>query len=476
MKTRGLFKKRILLLVLILFLGGVMIFNCYKPLPKGLSYEGPIHKTDDIKMYSNLYYKNGGKTVFQEQIFNRINQMIKEADQFIVIDLFLLNGYIDDGVNYPKLSEQLTAALIQKKKANPNIQIAFITDEVNTTYGAHRSKELHDLTENGIQVVTTKLEPLRDSNPIYSSVWRTFFQWFGTEGKGWLPNPLSSKAPSVTLRSYLTLLNVKANHRKVILTDKTGMVSSANPHDQSGFHANMAFEVKGNVLNDLLKTEKAAAGYSGADSIPGSYKEEEKEQGDMTVRVLTEGKILKHVEKTIDQAEKGDTLWLGMFYLADRSLVNKLIDASNRGVAINMILDPNKNAFGKQKMGIPNQPVVKELTEKTHGKIRVRWYNVKMEQYHTKTMYLKHKQKGIIIAGSANFTKRNLADLNLETDLKIEGPVNKELMKEMDSYFSRLWNNEDGSYTLPQKAYQDTLTPLKRIVFTIQELLGFTTY
>ncbi|MFY4776899.1 phospholipase D family protein [Metabacillus sp. RGM 3146] len=468
-------KKRVIILVIILILGMTMIYNCYKPLPEGLSYEGPVHRVSDIRMYSNLSYKKGEKEVHQEEIFPRFNQMINEADRFIVIDLFLYNNYIDDGVKYPKISEQLTQTLIKKKKQNPKIQITFISDEVNTSYGAHRAKELHLLKENGIHVIQTNLEKLRDSNPIYSSVWRTAMQWFGTEGKGWLPNPLSSKAPKVTLRSYLKLLNIKANHRKVIITDKSGMVSSANPHDASGLHSNMAFEVKGNILKDLLKSEQAVASYSAHEKLPGSF-QQEKEEGEISVRVLTEGKVLKHLETAIDSSNKGDDLWMGMFYLADRGIIDKIVSASKRGVNVRLILDPNKNAFGKQKIGIPNRPIASELADKTGGKIKIRWYNVDKEQYHTKTMFLKHKGKATILAGSANFTKRNLADLNLETDLMIEASADKKVMKDMDSYFTMLWNNTGGTYTLPQSVYQDKLTPVKRVIFTIQELLGFTTY
>jgi len=65
----------------------------------------------------------------------------------------------------------------------------------------------------------------------------------------------------------------------------------------------------------------------------------------------------------------------------DTLLVNKAAEA---GVDVKIILDPSKDAFGREKNGIPNQPVAYELTKKSHGKIRIRWYHTHGEQFHTK--------------------------------------------------------------------------------------------
>ena len=91
------------------------------------------------------------------------------------------------------------------------------------------------LEDAGIEVVYTDLDPLRDSTPIYSGLYRILFQWVELEKKGWIANAMSSKAPKMTLASYMELLNVKANHRKTVITDQEGLVTSANPHNASGF-------------------------------------------------------------------------------------------------------------------------------------------------------------------------------------------------------------------------------------------------
>src|SRR5690625_7153267 len=123
-----------------------------------------------------------------------------------------------------------------------------------------KTKTLKKLQNNGVEVVLTNLDKLSDSNSAYSAVWRTFFRWYVQEGKGWLPNPLASEAPKVTVRSYLELFNVKANHRKMIATENAALVTSGNPHDASGFFMNIAFKVKGDIIHDIVEEIARASG------------------------------------------------------------------------------------------------------------------------------------------------------------------------------------------------------------------------
>jgi phosphatidylserine/phosphatidylglycerophosphate/cardiolipin synthase-like enzyme len=459
---------------------GTSIYHSYKPLPKNVSYEGKEHYVDDVEFLYDLTYKQGEKTVTEHIIFDRIFDVIEEAEHFIVIDMFLFNGYNDGEKDFPPLSDNLLNALLEKKKKNPEVDIVFITDEVNTTYGSHEADELQKLKDHDIEVVQSNVDVLRDSNPLYSGVWRVFFQWFGQGGTGWVKNPMSKNAPETTVRSYLKLLNVKANHRKVVITDKTGIISSANPHDASGFHSNTAFEVSGPIIKDLLVTEQAVLDISDGGKLP-SYSTNsnavvQEEQGPIRVQLLTEGKILKHITREIKAAKKGDEIWVGMFYIAERKVVDELIRASQKGVKIRMILDPNQHAFGQQKIGLPNRPVAAEMVEEGKGNIEIKWYNTGGEQYHPKMIYIKGKEDSSIIGGSANFTRRNLFDLNLETDIKIMSPNNEEIIMEVDSYFQRLWNNEEAEFTLPLEKYQDETTFIKKVLYRLQKLLRFTTY
>ncbi|MGD6833981.1 phospholipase D family protein [Sutcliffiella halmapala] len=474
-----IYKISIIIGIIVLTVIGTSIYHSFKPLPENVSFEGEEHLVSDVDFLYDLTYKKNDKLATEHAIFDRIFEVIEEAEEFVVIDMFLFNGYNDGERDFPPLSDNLLKTLLDKKKTNPDMEMVFITDEINTTYGSHEAEELKMLEDNGIKVVETHLDVLRDSNPLYSGVWRVFFQWFGQGGSGWIKNPMSKNAPETTVRSYLKLLNVKANHRKVVITDKTAIISSANPHDASGYHSNTAFEVSGSIIGDLLKTEQAILDFSEGGELP-TYHNKADHQSDenknITVQLLTEGKILKHIIEEIKQTEKGEEIWVGMFYLAERKVVDELIEVSQRGVSIKMVLDPNEHAFGQQKIGMPNRPVAAEMVEEGKGNIEIKWFNTDGEQYHPKMIYFKRPEESTIIGGSANFTRRNLFDLNLETDIKIVAPNNEDIMTEMDSYFQRLWNNEDAEFTLPLDKYQDETTFIKKVLYRLQKLFRFTTY
>ncbi|MEI3607171.1 phospholipase D family protein [Pseudogracilibacillus sp. SE30717A] len=471
-------KYLIALLLFIVILILVIFYNTNKSLPERISYEGETHYVDDVEFLYNLTYQDeNGITIYEQEIFSEIEKIIGEAEDVIVVDMFLFNNYTDQDRDFPKLSSNLTNALITQKEKHPNIQIIFITDPVNTGYHSYENELLEKLKENGIDVVVTSLNELRDSNPLYSGIWRIFFQMFGQEGKGWLPNPISSDAPKVTLRSYLLLFNVKANHRKVVATEKAAIITSANAHDESGFFSNTAFKVRGNIINDIFESEQAVIDYTTKEhpiNIRKRKDSKEKKEGNIAIKYLTEGKIYEHILQNINQTKQGDEIWLSMFYIADKKVIDALVVAADRGVQVNMILDANKIAFGHTKAGLPNLPTSSEMI--THDNIQIRWYDSAEEQYHPKMIYIKDEKDGIIIGGSANYTQRNLDDLNLENDIKIVSSLDEQVMKDMDAYFQRMWNNEDGIFTAEYEKYQDTLTPARKLTYWVQKLTGLTTY
>lgn len=458
---------------------GVIVWHTYKPLPDNLNYKGDIHWTDDIEMLTDLTYaqnKKGDGMVHELSIFDEIYKMIDEAEEFIVLDFFLMDHYTDEKIDFPNISETLTEKLIQKKKENPKMPIIFITDPLNTGYGSYESKWFSKMEDAGIEVVYTNLDDLRDSTPIYSGLYRTIFRWVNFEKEGWIANAMSSKAPKMTLRSYMILLNVKANHRKTMVTDKSAIVTSGNPHDASGLHGNVALKVKdAGILNDILEAEEAVVRYTNGGSLP-RVKAKEEPGGDYAVQYLTEKKIHDALLGDIAAAQEGDTIRMGMFFIAMPDIVQAIVDASNRGVHVQMILDPNENSFGNEKSGLPNRPVLQKMMDETDGELDVRWYNTVVGQYHTKLVVVQTKQETYITNGSANLTDRTLNNYNLEANLRVIALNDSELAEEIDDYFERLWNNEDALYTLDFKEYQDEFTFFQRGIYRLQELLKLTTY
>lgn len=473
-------KKLIYIIFTIVFL--VFLYGIFKPLPQGLSRQGDLYNDIEVKFIYDLTYEQDGLVVHQQNIFQKALDIVAEAEEFIVMDMFLFNDDYDHNHQFPELAEIFTQTLVQKKENNPSLDITFITDEINTFYGAYPSKYLEQLKENGIEVVLTNLKALRDSNPLYSGFWNTFMSWSGTSGLGWLPNAFSPQAPKVTARSYLKLLNFKANHRKVLVTEKSAMLTSANFHDASAYHSNIAFVVEGGIIRDILSSEKAVAAFSGEEITASYYPDEETEQVAQVelsanytkaeVCLLTEGKIKSALLKALKNTKQGDQIWLGMFYLSDRQIIKELLSASQREVEIKLVLDPNKDAFGLEKNGIPNKPVANELYEKSNGKIKIRWYKTHGEQFHTKLTFIKGLENSVIIGGSANLTKRNIGNYNLEADLAIYADNQNLIVSETQNYFQRIWNNTRGIYTVDFEEYHEQ-SAWKEMLYLFQEWSGF---
>lgn len=469
----------IILIIIAILSVTIAYHTSWKALPEGVSYEGEIHQADDIEFFRDLTYKNeAGETAHDLQIFEEINRTIGEAEEFIVADMFLFNGYTNGERDFPPISSNLVDAILERKEEVPDLKVVFITDQINTVYGSYESETIRRLEDGGVDVVLTNLNKLRDSNPLYSSVWRLLFSWMGTGDKGWISNPLAKEAPDVTLRSYMKLLNIKANHRKLLVTENSAIVSTANPHDASGYHENVAFKMDGPIIKDILEAEEAVVNYSGGEADFPDYENKtwEEQEGTLSTQFVTEGKIYQAILEELSQAGEGDNVWLGMYYLGDKKIMSSLDDAANRGATVNIVMDPNKKSFGHEKTGIPNLPVAAELKRLGNENIQMRWYDVQMEQYHTKMLYVDKADEDVIIAGSGNYTRRNLSNLNLEADVVIKGNGDEEVFTEVDDYFKRIWNNEDGVYTADYDEYQDNLTFIRYATYYLQKWTWFTSY
>lgn len=452
------------------------IYHTQKALPVGLDYSGQLKPTPVKFLADRTYIDAQGQQQLQQQIFDETLKLIDQAQSTIVLDMFLFNPTRGDSkLEFRPLSEQLTQALINKRQQNPNIEIKFITDPINTVYGGNRSEQYFQLRRAGIDVIETNLTPLRASNPVWSGFWYLCCQGLSNNAeKGWLPNPFSSE--KITLRSYLNLFNFKANHRKVIIADSVdgwkAIVSSANPHDGSARHSNVALLVGGAIAVDLLTTEQVVAKMSGGDSpvvILGNFKEPAQTQA----QVLTEGAIYKALLELLDTAKAGEQVDLAMFYLSERKTVEALLAAKQRGVKLRVLLDPNKDAFGREKNGIPNRQVASELHQ---AGIDLRWCNTQGEQCHSKMIIKSNAKDSELILGSANFTARNLKNYNLETDLRIIGSREQQVFVDAQQYFDQAWSNlNDQHMSVDYAKYADE-SKAKYWLYRFMEWSGLSTF
>lgn len=474
---------KLVVAIVFLLLLATGLYNTFKPLPGGLARSAPPRPLHDVRLIADVSWHSADGKHFQNQgIFREVFDLIAQARRLVVVDMFLFNDSATDSQMDP-LAARLTAALIDRKKTIPELQVVVITDPLNTVYGGLRPPHFKQLRQAGITLVVTDLRPLRDSNPAWSAIWRVCCQWFGNNPDGgWLPNAFGEGR--VTLRSYLALPNFKANHRKTLVVDQgdrlRGLITSANPHDASSRHWNTAISFTGPAALDLLATEEAVMAMSGVPvpdwSLTDTTYPEGDPASDLQGRIVTEAAIREAAIDLIQRAGPGDRLDLAMFYLSHRATIGALKAAHTRGASLRLLLDQNLDAFGLKKGGIPNRQVASELHQ---AGIDVRWCNTAGEQCHNKLLMLRTGDGDArLLIGSANLTRRNIDNYNLETSMLLTGPATAPALTATSELFDRLWRNGPDStpaFHLPYSANADD-SRLKYWRYRLMEATGLSTF
>ncbi len=451
-------------------------------LPTGFAFAGPFRPASHLQFFhDDTWVDDQGQRHVSQTIFDEAFRLIRGAQQFLLIDMFLYNDFQGHTPEHTRpLAAELTQHLIAQQQRFPEMTIIVITDPINTVYGGLPSPYFKSLQDQGITVVISNLDLLPDSNPVYSLFWRLLIKPFGNHHAQTLPNPFG--AGRVSARSWLRLLNFKANHRKVLIADHgnqyVGMVTSGNPHNGSSAHRNVALRFDGAAVADLWRSETAILALQGV-SLPTvnlglTIVSSEAASDNVAIRILTEQEIKQALLDQLDSSEFGDSIDMIMFYLADRQIIRALKAAARRGAKLRLILDPNKDAFGFQKNGIPNRPVAAELAETG---IPIRWCDTHGEQCHVKMILIHHKNStSDVILGSANLTRRNLDNLNLETDVQIHGPQDSLPIQEAAKMFETYWHNTpDRQFTVAFEHYREP-SRFKYWLYRFQEATGMSAF
>lgn len=478
---------RYIALALAALLLGSAWWQSAKPLPPGLHVSGElavvapesVQLLTDVTAHTNL-----GEPVFARAIHAASLELVRDARDFLVLDYFLFNGQggpagtlrYEAGIR--PVAREMREALLELRRTRPDLPILLIIDPINGYYRGIQPEEMSELTHAGIQIVVVDLDPLRDSNPLYSTPWRLFARWWlrpGVNG-AWF-NPLDASGPPLTLGSLARLPNFKADHRKVMLTGDgagglVGIIGSGNPHDASSAHSNVALRLRGEALRPLLHSELEIARFSGWRGMPGFAAAVSPRSGTASVpanaaapaaadatrvAIATEGTIRDRLMDALATTESGDSVDVAMFYLSDRPVIRALLAAARRGVSIRVLLDPNKDAFGFEKSGLPNREVASELVAASGGAIKLRWYRTHGEQFHVKLAAIRSDHELWLTLGSANFTRRNIGDYNLEANAIVSAPMGSPVDAETSAWFETLWNNRPGGteYTADADLYAD---------------------
>lgn len=487
--------------LLVIWILGVVRGLTRRP-PSGFAQQGPWRPAPGVEFLYDLTFTRDGRQVVEQRILATMLDEIEQAERFIVINIFLFNGiggrqFLGDDLESPVA--RFTEALIAARRRRPKLPVLFISDEVNTGYGSYPEPHLERLAAHGVEVVMADLTRLPDSNPVYSGLWRSLLQWYRPGGGGRLPNIFAGDGPKMNLASYLRLLNFKANHRKMLITERAALVSSGNIHDASARHNNIAFLVRGEIVADLAVGELATARFSGLDfNLPaGALPPESPLAPDAPVpedlgagepapaenpvaRHLTENAIKEALMRALVATAAGDRIWVAQFYLSQRQVMAALAAAARRGVQVRLILDPSRDAFGLDKHGIPNRSMAARLKKRGGDNLEINWFNTHGEQFHAKLTMIEFASAGksassanqaVIIAGSANLTRRNLNGYNLENCLEIRALTTDPAVAGVRDFFHRLWHNRDGHYLVGYEHYAED-RPLKAAWAAWQEFSG----
>jgi hypothetical protein len=296
----------------------------------------------------------------------------------------------------------------------------------------------------------------------------------------------------MSLENVYNAMLMKANHRKLLVTDIGGtnheaLVSSANPHNASASHINSAVSIRGDAaryVHNLLREDmrhSAALGrryahwHDGAtadyrrtffsDRFPTLPTEAAATGGAVRAAVVTEAPIADAVVDLLDGAGPGDEVRIQMFYLSFKPVVEAILRASTRtgGTPVRLLLDANKDSFNREKDGTPNRQVARHLLEEARrrgGRIEVRWYSTHGEQNHDKTLSIVNPRTGKsrLTAGSCNWTGRNMDGVNMEANIVLDGATH--VTRSFNALFDLFWTNADGNeYSLPYDAFSDQTAP-----------------
>ncbi len=106
----------------------------------------------------------------------------------------------------------------------------------------------------------------------------------------------------------------------------------------------------------------------------------------------------------------------------------------------------------------------------------MRWCATKGEQCHAKWLHVNNADTHTFILGSANFTRRNLLDFNLETNVQFKTTGDDPMTKKMTDFFDRQWNNtNERTYSLAYDTFaQDSLW--LKLQYRFMEATGFSTF
>jgi hypothetical protein len=393
----------VVLSVLLLAWLSLVFWNSAKPLPPGTHIASQVARLSEADV-DFMYATPRHPDVLAQEM-----SAIDHAEQLIVLDRSPVN-------------RELAQSLLARKRLRPHLKIVLVTDPGNEAFGGTPSQTLASLEEAGIIVARVRLDRLRDSNPLYSGLWRLVF--------GWWSDPFDETPGHATLPAWSRRQNFKADQRQLVVADdgSGGWTSVVAP---AGATAGLV--LRGSLARPMIAGELDVAAWSADDDrLPSRPPMDGRGVGSIDARFLTEGAIETALLDAIGATGGGDEISIAVQNLSDRRLIAAALRAAARGARLQVLLARNR---------MPNQAVAGELLRDGGGNIEIRWCPAEAAAPLPNLLVVRHRADLWMNLGSANFTRRNLGDLNLESSVELRMPARAAPARAVTGYFSKLWSS-----------------------------------
>ncbi len=472
--------------------------------PQRLATRSPLFPVteDDVALHMSYAGWNVAqkKRVEHIEIYKKAFEMINNAERYIVASVFLFDCMYSGVEPSFDLVTKFTDMLIKKKQADSAITIVIVLDPLNKAYADRISSSVQRFVDHGIDVFYSDLLTLKSAD--HTRIVETLHEihrsdnFFSRKVIGTLASDIGNmKLPFVKQKldgadiTYKTAANaalLKANHRKLLVTDCYGnfeaLVSSANPHNASLPSTNFAISIKGEtakyiygvIREDIIQSITLGGDFVHWSSQDKTYQQQYLENNlpkipvhyDKTLKAsvrasfVTENRIRQQILNMLSNVQKGDEVRIQMFYLSNFPVINAILDAAQKTeIPLRLLLDPNKDAFNNIKDGTPNRQVAFYMLSEAQKispplKLEIRWFSTHGEQNHAKIISITNEktEKYEILTGSCNWTRKNMANINMESNIAVFG--SKKLNTQFNKLFDVFWSNpeKDIEYSV---AYDD---------------------
>lgn len=224
----------------------------------------------------------------------------------------------------------------------------------------------------------------------------------------------------------------KIDHVKMLIVDgKSLLIGGMNWDKHSPENKDFGVVIKGPGVADAQDVFNHDWKISGGKTVEGLKAPGPQKDGDAKVRMLTtevnRQDIDTALQENINKAEK--SIMMEAFALADKTTIQNLINAKERGVDVRVILDPNV------PIAFVNKKSAKILKE---AGVKVKWRDInidKKEKLHAKMAIFDEKTS---LIGSCNFSHKGLA-VNHEANAEV---ISDSVGKAFTNMFEQHWKNE----------------------------------